>query len=349
LEEQKDIPEMAKDLKELFQTYQEGKATRQEELILSARLADPSDQESSQLLENGLRQSFRGALKKKKDLSAVLDRVHHVIHLKRATEEKNYAHLFYQWGFRVAAILLISLLTVNLYFLLREPESSSEVAKLQIIAPAGSRVNFELPDGSSGILNGGSRLNYSSAFSRNRRVELVGEAWFNVEKDKYHPFVVAVNKNRITVVGTRFSLTAWPDEKSTELILEEGKVLFQSPATEAAVEIKPGQRLVEENGRIEQEEVETWKYTAWKEGKLVFRNDSMEELANRISRWYNVDVEVRGEGLKAYKFRGVFEDDSLEEVLRLLKMTSPIDYEILERQSNTDGSFSRKQVILTKK
>lgn len=340
---------MAKYLDELFRKYLEGKTTLPEELVLSERLSDKTDQESEQLLTNGLQHSFEAAAGKERDLNPVLNRIHHIIHLKRSAKKRNSVHMVYQWVSRVAAVLLITLLTANLYFVLRERESGREVAMLQIIAPSGSRVNFELPDGSSGILNGGSRLNYSSAFAVNRRVELVGEAWFDVEKDNQHPFVIDANQNKVIVVGTRFSLAVWPDDNSTELILEEGKVLFQSPDAGAAVEVEPGQRLIEKNGRIEQQEVETWKYTAWKEGKLVFRNDSMKELASRISRWYNVNVEIRGGGMEEYQFRGVFEDDSLEEVLRLLKMTSPIDYKILDRQLNADGSFSRKQVILTKK
>lgn len=343
----KEILKMAKGLNELFQKYQDGETTLAEEITLSERLADPSDQESELLLKNGINQSFEEIAEKGKDLRPVLDRIHHMIHLKRSAEKKSSVHRVYQWVSRVAAILLITLLTANLYFTLKKYGPGRDDVMLQIIAPAGSRINFELPDGSSGILNGGSRLNYSSAFTGNRHVELFGEAWFDVEKDNQHPFVIDANENKITVVGTRFSLAAWPDEKSTELILEEGKVLFESSGT--TVEVEPGLRLFEKNGQIGQQKVETWKYTAWKEGKLVFRNDSMEELAGRISRWYNVDVEIRGKGMDEYKFRGVFEDDSLEEVLRLLKMTSPIDYEIRDRQSNPDGSFSRKQVILTKK
>jgi ferric-dicitrate binding protein FerR (iron transport regulator) len=349
LKAQEEVLKMAKDLIELFHKYQEGKTNLQEELILSEKLADPSDQESEQLLKSGLHQSFEEPAGKEKDLNPVLNRIHHIIHLKRSARKQNPVHLIYHRASRVAAVLLISLLTVNLYFMLKGRQSGHEEVMLQIIAPAGARVNFELPDGSLGILNSGSRLNYSTGFSSNRRVELVGEAWFDVEKDKQHPFVIDANENKITVVGTRFSLAAYPADKSTELILEEGKVLFQSPGMRSAMAIHPGERLIEKNGQMSKEEVETWRYTAWKEGKLVFRNDSMEELAQRISRWYNVDVEIRGEGLKDYKFRGVFENDPLEEVLRLLKMTSPIDYEIRDRQTNADGSFGRKQVILTKK
>ena len=74
----------------------------------------------------------------------------------------------------------------------------------------------------------------------------------------------------------------------------------------------------------------------------------MDELARRISRWYNVDVQIDDKGLEEYVFRGVFENDSLEEVLRLLQLTSPITSRVEDRQPKADGSFSKKRVIITK-
>jgi len=340
---------MEKDLKILLQKYQEGKISLKEELILAEKLADPSVPEADHLLRTDLNQSLERSPEERKDLDHVLHEIHHRIRLKQSEKGKSKVYRLYRWTSRVAAILFVPLLAASLYFILNQEGSSREEVMLQVIAPNGARVSFELPDGTTGILNSGSELSYSSLFSDNRHVELTGEAWFDVEKDEHHPFLIDANNNQITVVGTRFSLSAYPSDKSTELILEEGRVLFRSPGMGLAMEVEPGQRITEKDGQVERAEVEPWKYTAWKEGKLVFRNDSMEELARRISRWYNVDVEIRDEGLEEYKFRGVFEDDSLEEVLRLLRMTSPIDYEIHDRQANADGSFSRKQIILTKK
>lgn len=340
---------MEEDLKILLQKYQEGKISLQEELILAEKLADPSVPEADRLLRTDLNQSLERSPEERKDLEHVLHQIHHRIRLKQSEKGKSKVYRLYRWTSRVAAILFVPLLAVSLFLVLDGHPEKERAVMLQITAPQGARVNFELPDGTTGTLNSGTRLNYSSAFSENRHVELVGEAWFDVAKDKRHPFLIDVNENRITVTGTRFSLAAYPADKITELVLEEGKVLFESATLNTALEIVPGQRVTEKYGQVEREEVETWKYTAWKEGKLVFRNDSMVELARRISRWYNVDVEIRDEGLEEYKFRGVFEDDSLEEVLRLLRMTSPIDYEIHDRKLNADGSFSRKQVILTQK
>ncbi|MDD4191108.1 MAG: DUF4974 domain-containing protein [Mangrovibacterium sp.] len=340
---------MEKSLEILFQKYQEGTISLQEELILAEKLADPGRAEADRFLRNDLARSLSQIPEEKRNLDHLLHEIHHDIRLRQSGNEKKAVYRVLRWASRVAAVLFIPLLSASLYFFWGHPGSGQEEAMLHLLAPRGSRVNFELPDGTTGTLNSGSVLQYSSRFSGSRRVKLVGEAWFDVATDKRHPFTIDANKNQITVVGTRFSLSAWPDDQSTELILEEGKVLFESAALNKILEVAPGERILEKDGIIERTGVEPWKYTAWRDGKLVFRNDSMEELARRIARWYNVDVEVRGEGLKEYKFRGVFEDDPLEEVLRLLKITSPISYEIRDRRLNADGSFSRKHVLLTSK
>ncbi len=340
---------MEKDLKILFQKYREGMISLEEELILAEKLSDEKSPEVDCFLRDDLTCSLDQAPEETKNLDHLLHEIHHHIRLRQSKKEKKTISLVYHWAARVAAVLFVPLLAATLYLLLNNTKSDRSDVMLQVFAPLGSRVNFELPDGTTGILNGGTRLGYSSGFLKDRHVKLEGEAWFDVAKDKQHPFTIDANNDKIVVVGTRFSLSAYPDDRTTDLVLAEGKVIFESATLNTTLKIVPGERIFEENGKIERTKVDPWKYTAWKDGKLVFRNDSMEELARRVSRWYNVDVEIRGEGLKEYRFRGVFEDDPLEEVLRLLKMTSPIDYEIHDRKLNPDGSFSRKQVILTRK
>ena len=340
---------MNRDLRSLLQKYHEGKISLNEEIILAEQIADPSLSETNHLLKEDIQQYFNMQGNKNADLKHVLDEIHHRIHLRQSAKKNDKILQLYRLASKVAALLFIPLMVLSLTLLLNKNAPDEQLASLEIIAPKGARVNFELPDGTTGFLNSGSTLSYSSAFADNRQVQLSGEAYFDVAHDQSHPFTIEANNNEIQVVGTRFNLTAYPED-NTELVLEEGKVLFKSPNMKSAIDLLPGQRLTQKEGKIELEEVETWKYSAWKEGKLVFRNDSMKELALRISRWYNVDVEVDidNSGLEAYTFRGVFEDDPLEEVLRLLKMTSPIDYKILNRHENTDGTFSRKKVIITK-
>ena len=339
---------MDDDLKKLLQKYQSGKIALKEELKLSKRLANHLDQEAGQLLRNDIQDHFEKPEEEEKDLTRVLSEIHHRIHLNQSAQKKNKIHLLYQLASKAAAILFIPLLLFAVYQWYNASNPVNGDALVEIVAPKGARITFQLPDGTSGTLNAMSHLTYSPSFSNNRHVALAGEAYFDVAKDKKHPFTISANDNEVKVVGTKFSLSAYPEDRLTELVLEEGKVLFTPSNSRKTIDIVPGERVVCSDRGVEQSKVETWKYTAWKDGKLVFRNDSMDELARRISRWYNVDVQIDDKGLEEYVFRGVFENDSLEEVLRLLQLTSPITYRIEDRQPKADGSFSKKRVIITK-
>lgn len=340
---------MNKRIATLFQKYQKGQLNLKEELLLAEMISDPSNSEANQFLKDDFQNAIKSPFAEKREMKHVLHEIHHRIHLRQAEKQKGRVYHLYQLASRVAAILFIPLLVFSFYFFMNEKIGAQQATLLQIVAPQGSRINFELPDGTKGILNSGSKLDYSTVFVANRKIKLTGEAYFDVAHDTKHPFTIDAKGNNIKVVGTKFTLTAWPEENQTELVLEEGKVLFQQKNQDKVLTVLPGQRIIEKEGKLERSEVETWKYTAWKDGRLVFRNDSMEELARRISRWYNVEVEFDKNLPDEYTFRGVFEDDSLEEVLRLLGMTSPIDFKIMDRQLNSDGSYTHKKVIITKK
>ncbi len=331
----------------LFQKYQEGQLSLKEEFLLARMISDPSNTEVDRYIKNDFQEELKNTVSEKKEMQHILHAIHHRLNLKQSEKRKSKVFRIYQWTSRIAAILFVPFFIISIYLFMNQHIKQEQATRLQIIAPESSRVSFELPDGTKGILNGGSVLDYSSAFAENRHVKLSGEAYFDVAHDMKHLFTIDANNDKIQVVGTRFTLAAWPDDHQTELVLEEGKVMFHTGRKTYAV--LPGQRIVEKNGNPELSEVETWKYTGWKDGRLIFRNDSMEELARRISHWYNVDIEFDKSSLKNYTFRGVFEDDPLEEVLRLLKITSPIDYKIEDRHINEDGSFSPQKVIITKK
>lgn len=333
----------------LFQKYQKGQLNLSEKLLLAEMISDHTNYEVDQFMKDDFQNELKLPISEKREMRHVLHEIHHRIHLRQAKKQNGRVYHLYQLALRVAAILFLPLLVFSSYFFLNERFGEQQATLLQIVAPQGSRINFELPDGTKGILNGGSTIDYTSAFVSNRDIKLEGEAYFDVAHDKKHPFTINANENNIKVVGTRFSLTAWPEENQTELVLEEGKVLFKPANQDKEITVTPGQRIIEKDGKLERSEVEIWKYTAWKDGKLVFRNDSMNELARRLSRWYNVEVEFDSNSLNDYTFRGVFEDDSLEEVLRLLSMISPIDFKIVDRQINSDGSYTHKKVIITKK
>jgi transmembrane sensor len=292
------------------------------------------------------------------NLSHLLDRIHHIIRKKEQQRKKTLFHRFTRVYMKAAALLLIPLLIAGVigYIYLDkqslstsyQPDSKTidQLVKTSIIAPLGARVSFNLPDGTNGMLNSGSRLTYSLPFNNNRQVILEGEAWFEVNRDKEYPFEISTGNSTVKVLGTSFNMSAYTVENYVEVVLQHGKVEFQDNTGDEMVTMYPSERLVFENGNISKSVADPAKYNAWTEGKLVFRGDPMTEVCRRIERWYNVKVELNDKELEKYSFRATFEDEKLEEVLRLLSMTSPISYQIIPRKLLNDGTYEKVKVTI---
>jgi ferric-dicitrate binding protein FerR (iron transport regulator) len=112
--------------------------------------------------------------------------------------------------------------------------------------------------------------------------------------------------------------------------------------------MKPDQHLEYDasNHSTKLTEGDMYKYYAWKDNKMVFRNDLMTDVVKRISQLYGVEIELQGKELKTYRYRATFEDESLSEILRLLKLTAPINYREVKRELQADGSFSRPKIVI---
>jgi ferric-dicitrate binding protein FerR (iron transport regulator) len=212
----------------------------------------------------------------------------------------------------------------------------------------GSRVTFSLPDGTTGFLNSGSTLTYTIPFANNRKLELQGEAWFDVAHDEQHPLEIGAGTSAVRVLGTSFNLNAYPNDNFIEVVLAEGKVAFNATPNTPFVELDPEERLVYNGESIHIEKTEPEKFKGWTEGKLIFRGDNMKTVAYRLERWYNIEVEIADQALNEYVFRATFEDDNLPEVLRLLSMTSPMSYRISPRKALPDGSWQKEKVTFYK-
>jgi ferric-dicitrate binding protein FerR (iron transport regulator) len=206
-----------------------------------------------------------------------------------------------------------------------------------------------LPDGTTGWLNGNSSVKYNGNFITNRQVTLTGEAFFDVFKDKRSPFRVSTNEINVEVLGTRFNIASYEDEENVEVVLEEGKLVFNSKEMNKSFTMSPNDLLIydKSSGNISTEEVQPRKYLSWTEGKLVFRNDPLDVIARRLGRWYNVDVEVDGIFPNDLRLRATFIDEGLEEVLALLKRSLAVDCKIENGNINPDETYGRKKVIIT--
>lgn len=248
---------------------------------------------------------------------------------------------------RIAAILFLPLLISSLVYFFMLP-SSNETAWTEIICPPGTRTEFELPDGSTGTLNGESSLKYATNFSQNRQVQLQGEAYFEVVRNRKRPFRVTTDRLKVEVLGTCFSVMAYEDQINEEVVLKTGNVKILNKKDNALALLSPDQQFVlnKSKNQFTKNKVNAQALTSWIEGKLVIENECFDKVAERLSRWYDVDIKIEDPNLNKYKYYGTFENEPLDEVLRLISITAPIKYKEVNRIRYKDGSFSQRKIIL---
>ena len=292
------------------------------------------------------------------DLNAdgILDELHHLIHLDSYKKALNlpFYRKAYQQISKIAAVLLLPVLIISSWCFFTDGQFFTKDEKAiyaEIYSPLAARTRFELPDGTTGWLNSGSTLKFPVIFKgAQRKVELSGEGFFDVVKDPKRPFIVKAFDMDIKALGTTFNVLAYPDGETCEITLESGKVVIEKirecgePLKLA--ELQPDHQLVisQRTGIIDTKEVVTEKYTSWKEGKLIIRNDPMYEVVKRIGRWYNVEIDLKDKELESYRYRATFENETFSEVLKLLELTSPINYVEQKREMLPDGTFTKKKI-----
>ena len=341
--------------KEKIERFINGKSNESEaQFIYSLFLENENNLEFEQQIRNDFFEFIKNTPDKNYNLSYLLDRIHHTIHKDERRKEQTIVKKIYHWYSVAAAVLLIPLIIAGGFWFFEKNDEKTIVAENPVtstlFAPLGSRISFSLPDGTIGWLNSGSSIEYNFPFINNsRNVSLHGEAWFDVATDENHPFEITAGNSKVKVLGTKFNLSAYPEEKYVEVVLEEGKVEFSASGIDKLITMKPNERLIYTSNSVNISVTETFKYSAWKEGKLIFRGDPMTEVARRIERWYNVEVELVDKELENYVIRGTFQDDSLEEVIKYLSMTSPIRYQISEREIQKDGTILKRKVLIYKK
>lgn len=249
---------------------------------------------------------------------------------------------------RVAAVLFIPLTIFILLNKDRLPSTDSGVAWSEIIAPMGTRTKFSLPDGSTGYLNAGSSIRFATVFKeKSREVSLNGEAYFDVISNPHKPFVVSGKNIRVAAYGTAFNVEAYPEDQTSEVTLVKGKVeIFgeKNDKVQSLGILDPGEMCVFNNAESSSKfiRVDVSKITSWRDGKLVFINEPFSEVVKKLNRKYSVNIVIKDERLKHYSYLATFEDESLEEVLNLLRLSAPIEISEHEREKKPDGSFGER-------
>ena len=288
---------------------------------------------------------------KDKSFEHILYRIHYEINtIEQISKSRKTLTNLVKWSARVAAIIILPILIYSGIHFYKNAQKGNEITWVEVNAPAWTRVQFSLPDGSTGWLNGSSDIKYYSNFTKERKVILDGEAFFNVKTDPEIPFVVSTNEINVTAKGTKFNIASYGNEKNVEVVLEEGELLVGNKEMTSSYTMSQNDLVVYDKSAnyLSKELVDPQIYVAWTEGKLVFRNDPIDVIARRLGRWYNVDVEISGNNFEDVRLRATFVDENLEEVLYFLKRALPVDYKIIKGKFRADDEiYTKKKIMIT--
>jgi len=260
---------------------------------------------------------------------------------------------------KVAAIILLPLLIYSGFISMRnaslKKQQEEHVVMQTISSRQGMLTQFDLADGTKVWLNSGSVLEFPNSFTGNlREVKLTGEAFFKVTKNEKQPFLVHAKNLDIEVLGTSFNVVSYDDEQQAEVVLVEGKVKLSDEKDHLKLKfgvMHPGQKAVykEDTRKVESQDVDIEKYIAWRDGNLIFRDDKMEDVAKRLSRWYNVEIAINDPEIKSYTYKATFRNETLRQVLNLLKISAPIDVNVTQNKMLPNGEYTKQKVYLMKK
>lgn len=231
---------------------------------------------------------------------------------------------------RVAAIFFFLVSAGSIaFYLINKPQPVSEVYT-SVVTENGQISKIELPDGSQVWLNSGSRLSYSNLFAtENRNIQLTGEAYFDAVANETIPMMIKCGEVNVKVVGTRFNVNSYFPEKVVEVVLEEGAVELVNLKTDQSIHtLSPGERtkIDVQNNRFAIDEVNTSRYTSWREGIINIYNLPIEEVVKRLEKRYNQKFELEPE-VRQLKYTFTIQNESLEDIIKLMEKITPVKAE----------------------
>jgi transmembrane sensor len=281
-----------------------------------------------------------------------------VVYENNSTNSRQKGRVLLFKKIAIAASMVGICLTIAYWYYGNKTASSiTKNQRNEVVVKKGNKSSILLPDGSKITLNGDSKLLYSPNFNGNtREVELIGEAFFDVVKDASRPFIIHTQAMDIKVLGTAFNVKAYANDKTTEAALIRGSIeaSFKDRPNEKII-LKPNEKIVFVNTNsievkdntipqkansnepiitiakitYEQNRKDSLlAETSWMKNTLVFHSKSFEDLALQLERWYNVSIKFDDASLKELKFTGIFEQESLPEIMSYLSATASFGYKI---------------------
>ncbi|MEB2778517.1 FecR family protein [Algoriphagus sp. D3-2-R+10] len=233
---------------------------------------------------------------------------------------------------RVAAILLVCFFSWAIYENKNFSEQSDgEIEWISKRADSGKKILVGLSDGTKVYLNSNSEIKYPSSFSDTlRAVYLKGEAYFEVEKEM-RPFVVELGEAKVEVLGTSFNVNHSLENRLT-VALVSGKVKVNDYAGNQVM-LAPSEMLVmDETGKFFKSPFDSLEITGWKDNNLIFRNNDFPSVKRKLETWYGIEITVHGEFKKGWSYTGEYHDESLQNVLKGIQLTSNINFKIKDNK-----------------
>ncbi|MDD4189990.1 MAG: FecR domain-containing protein [Mangrovibacterium sp.] len=256
-----------------------------------------------------------------------------------------------RWRIAASIFVLVGV-TGILYFLSGNFSEVSENTNLytSVCTENGQRVTVVLPDSSIVWLNSGTTVSYPVNFSdQNRKIELKGQAFFQVTHKKSQPFLVQANGLVVKVLGTKFDVNAYSEEDEITVVLESGKIeLTHQKLKSFSYTMKPGEKAalnLTDNGKMKVGTVDASVYSSWKDGKLVFRNSPMANVVEKLRRWYNVDIEITDREVYNSVYTGTIKNENYEEIFRLIAIACHVDCRI----EHHHGKEAKPRIIISKR
>ncbi len=285
----------------------------------------------------------------------ILAEIHHIINLK--APKPTWAKRLYTGLSRVAAIIVIPLLIALYVVVNHQGPNTFSALQNTVSVPLGAMSQFVLPDGTHVWLNSGSSLTYPMSFANKacRVVALNGEGFFKVHKNPKVPFIVRMNGMDIRVTGTTFNARAYRDEPDVTVALVEGSVLLgkQEPTRmfEESASLHPMEVAVlnkQDNKIALADKSDLTKYTAWTQGRIVFDNDPIQTVIDKLEKLYNIHVLIPDKALLQYHFTATFINESLERAVKIISLSSPITFQINNGKQDANGAYGQRTLILRK-
>lgn len=236
-----------------------------------------------------------------------------------------------------AAILVGALLLVSGYEFFYRPASSASM--LQVVATDKVLNTVALPDGTFVSLNSNTKISYPEKFSgKNREVTIEGEAFFEVKPDKNKPFIIHAGKAQIRVLGTSFSVSAYPATKQVEVIVQTGKVQVVNKTSEKLqtdeLILTPGDKgtLVYASNTMQKTTNQDPNFIAWKTHNLTFKATSLREVIENLEKVYKVNIRLADPKLNELLLTAQFNDYPLDFILKVIENTFPIEIQEIDGQ-----------------